>query len=818
MRNRPAPSFVGSDSSRGGRAWDVDADPALRLTWLFGLMVLPLLVVTGRLVQLQWVRSEQFALSEQPDAVSFEPILARNGRILAADGTVLAYDDERFRVLAHYRWLEDPPNDDWLRATAASRLSRVERKEASKLAEAKQQVLAQRELLWQSLASLTDLTSDQLAQRRRRIQERVERIKRSIEERAELPPSAELETTKSEPTPDSGLVPLGRKAWNTVVQELTTSPTRDRKDPLRIPEQSDYHVLLDDVPFDVVGEIESRPERFPGLRTDVAAWRVYPVGRLAPHLLGFRGEVEADELRARREQFPHGDPLDYQAGDTIGRAGIEQSYEHILRGVRGQQKVLRDRHGTVVRKEVIRAARPGRDVVLSLDTALQQQAQTLLDETVEQAAANVAANENEDSETPTPPVTARRPLGGCLVAIDVHTGAILAAVSAPTFDINDFLGGDTDARRQLEADARRPMFPRVTQMAIPPGSVFKAVSAVAFLQSGIDPDRTIECIGHLDPNQPNKYRCYHSHAHYDTDLTKALAVSCNVYFYKGARAIGAEPLVHWAEQFGFGLPTGLDVAGEVGGNLPRPPEKISNSLAKSKTRQPGTVRLTGHERLAVGGADAMRAASPWEDDVANPQTTPSRSNGRTKVWNPGDTLGLAIGQFELTVTPLQIARMMAAVANDGWLVTPHLATQTVAPPQTFTNDELASDQSLPAKPTSSPNPLPAPRRRIPGLSESTLSRVREGLEQVVAAHGVYKGTAYETVRLKEIAIAGKTGTAEIGRGRPDHAWFAGYVPADRPQVAFVVVLEQAGSGGKVAGPVAKKFVQTLLDQGLVRPR
>ena len=106
------------------------------------------------------------------------------------------------------------------------------------------------------------------------------------------------------------------------------------------------------------------------------------------------------------------------------------------------------------------------------------------------------------------------------------------------------------------------------------------------------------------------------------------------------------------------------------------------------------------------------------------------------------------------------------------------------------------------------------RLRVRDISDGTLARVREGLEQVVAHP---QGTGFKHVRLKEVAIAGKTGTAEIGDGRVDHAWFAGYVPADRPRIAFVVVLEQAGSGGKVAGPVARKFVQLLLDQDVIHP-
>ena len=140
---------------------------------------------------------------------------------------------------------------------------------------------------------------------------------------------------------------------------------------------------------------------------------------------------------------------------------------------------------------------------------------------------------------------------------------------------------------------------------------------------------------------------------------------------------------------------------------------------------------------------------------------------------------------------------MAAIANDGWLVTPHVAREL--------NGSGQAEASVTIEPE---------RHRLRNLSEGTLARVREGLEQVVAHP---QGTGFKHVGLKEVAIAGKTGTAEIGGGRADHAWFAGYVPADRPRIAFVVVLEQAGSGGKMAGPVAKKFVQLLLDQDMIRP-
>ena len=157
---------------------------------------------------------------------------------------------------------------------------------------------------------------------------------------------------------------------------------------------------------------------------------------------------------------------------------------------------------------------------------------------------------------------------------------------------------------------------------------------------------------------------------------------------------------------------------------------------------------------------------------------------------------LAIGQARLTTTPLQIARMMAAVANGGKLVTPRLAD--------------SSGPVLIAAPDSSESTLEnSEARPIPELSSRTLEWVRRGMANVVSDR---QGTGYKTVRLNEVAIAGKTGTAESGGGQPDHAWFAGYVPAEKPKIAFVVVLENAGSGGHAAGPVARKFVQALLAQ------
>lgn len=784
MRNRPTSIFESGSSRGGGSAFDVDAEPGVRLAWLFVAMTLPLLAVAGRLIHLQGFVAEGFAVEARHETESIEPIPARNGRILSSDGTVLAFDDERHQLLVHYRWLEEPPNEIWLRHEAMSRLSRSERRDKAKVERAKAEVLARRNELWRSLSELTEQNEQRLADQRQRIQFRVERILRLVEDRVEARRVEKDEPTRSasegieqqdSEDPSLSLRASVERAWNAVKHELTTTPTRERREPLRIPEQSDYHLLLDDVSSEVVAEIETHPDQYPGVRSGVTSRRIYPHGRVAPHWIGYRGEIGEDELKARRERFPNGDPLDYQPGDSVGRSGIEQSYEHELRGVRGQRRIIRDRHGTIVRSEVVRSPKPGRDVVLNLSVALQERTTSLLED--------VLSADSSQAENVPP--------GGCIVAIDVQSGAILAAATAPTFDVNDFLSGNEVVRQALNEDPRRPMFPRATQMELPPGSVFKTVSAVAVLQSHrIDPDHQIECVGYL--KEPNKLRCYSfthfGHGHYGTDLTKAIAQSCNVYFFKAAQTLGPQPLVHWADEFGFGERTGVDVPGERRGHVPRPPEKSPSTRSKT------AVELVSHERHA--GDDAvLRPASPWDDREASRSIKSPAS--KREPWYDGDTLGLAIGQSRLTVTPLQIARMMAAVANDGWLVEPHVAREI--------NGAFEGS-------TSTTQMIEPNRRRLPDLSEATLARVREGLEQVVAHP---QGTGFKYVRLKEVAIAGKTGTAEI-TNRPDHAWFAGYVPADRPRIAFVVVLEQAGSGGKVAGPVAKKFVQSLLELGFVR--
>ena len=240
--------------------------------------------------------AEGFAVETQHEIESVESIPARNGRILASDGTVLAFDDERHQLLVHFRWLEEPPNTDWLRHEATSRLRRSERRDNAKVEHAKAEVLARRNELWRSLAELTEHSSDKLADLRGRVQQRVERIYRLVEDRRGAgfqPARPERTSDETERMGRLETSPTWLQAWSVVKHELTTTPTRERRELLRIPEQSDYHLLLDDVSLEVVAESETHPEQYPGVRAGMTSRRVHPHGRVAPHLIGYRGEIDA---------------------------------------------------------------------------------------------------------------------------------------------------------------------------------------------------------------------------------------------------------------------------------------------------------------------------------------------------------------------------------------------------------------------------------------------------------------------------------------------------------------------------------------------
>lgn len=742
MHNRATNVF--SDDDRSSRsadaAWQTDRHPSSRLVWLFVLIALPLAAVAGRLVQLQCWLVDDYVASFARTTETLEPIPSVDGRICGADGRVLAEDVERYNVSVHYRWLEDPPDPRWLAQQALSKLSRSQRRNRVLVDGEKQRVIAKRDAMWRRLSELTGVPTGQLAQKRSILQSRVEKIAALVASRRD---ETDVESTAEPAEPDHP-DSLARRVWSAIAAAVTTPPRRGEREPLIVREELEYHAIVDDVPLPVRAAIEGHPRWFPGVRVGCTSRRVYYDSGFAPHVVGARLAISDEDLSRRRTQFGDADPLDYRPGDRIGRRGVEASYDSYLHGLRGLRKLLRNRYGEIVREEIVRAPRPGGNVELTLNAGVQRKMEQLLDVIVE-GKNRSAEDAADESHVPT---------GGCVVAIDVQSGAVLTAASAPQFDFGPTAVPDAALWKRLVDDPRHPLFDRVVQMALPPGSVFKVLSAVALVESRrIDPDARFECRGYLD--KPDRLRCLiftqHGVGHGPVDLSEALSRSCNVYFFHAAGQLGPQPIVQWAGRFGIGRQTGVDLPAEQAGNLPEP---------------------------EFPSAEKGRQSKPSAPQLA-------------------DARALAIGQSTLTVTPLQIARMMAAVANGGYLVTPFVAKKS--------GPQLADDESGSGA---------VHRQAIPGLSDATLSRIRQGLAKTVADPS---GTGYKTVRTREISIAGKTGTAQVGRGKPDHAWFAGYAPADNPRIAFAIVLEHAGSGSKAAGPVARQLVEAFLADGVLEP-
>jgi penicillin-binding protein 2 len=678
-----------------------------------------LMVVLGRAAQLEITSGEAFREQAAAPLVRRRSVPGVRGRILARDGAVLACDRRVSALAVQYRYLEDPCNRAWLRYTARSRLKPQERRDWARVSAEEARVLAERRELAERLTQLCSVSAEQWQRRARHIQARVERIATSANRRLQQEKAAPRHDPV-EPPDATPVESLRRRVLAALRSTLQEPPGR-----MIVAEELDYHVVVDEVSLAVIAEVEGNPRRYPGVKILQRWRRDYPATTLAAHVLGHLG------------------PGDTSADDTpdlVGRMGLERQYERLLAGRRGLEVELTDHGGRLLRRYREREPVVGRDLLLTVDSRLQQAAESLLDQALARREAAAAGSP-----------TAADPGGGAIVVLDVQSGAVLTAASAPRFDPRLFARSSPEVAAALR-DPARPLFDRTSAMALAPGSVFKVVTAVALLEDGgVDPQAPHLCRGYLDT--PDRWRCAvyrrHGAGHGEVALRDAMAQSCNVYFFHHARRMGPEPLLAWAQRLGFGRPTGIDLPGEAAGTLPTP------------------------------------------DNIATLEKHP---------WRTADTLELCVGQGSLTVTPLQVARLMAALANGGRLVTPHLVTG-LGLTETATRDDAASEAIR----------LPAPQP-VPELSRATLASLAESLAAVVADP---HGTAHATVYEPRVSVAGKTGTAQVGAGRLEHAWLAGYAPADQPRVAFVVVLEQSGNADTSVGPVVKRLVEQLRLLGLV---
>jgi len=470
-------------------------------------------------------------------------------------------------------------------------------------------------------------------------------------------------------------------------------------------------VVIDDATLSQVSAVLARrlDHELPGVVVERVPTRSYPAVGLGAHVLGYVGEVgeaqmEADGLRS---------------GSVVGQSGVEKAYNKLLMGQDGERRVMVNSVGreiTTLPGEV--PAFEGRRVKLTIDYALQR-----------------AAEE------------AFHALGyeGAAAILDPRSGEVLALVSLPAYDPNDFASGiDRATWNRLNTDRLRPLQNRAIQGRYSPGSTFKAVVAVAALEEGvITPDFTVTCRGGAT-FFGRFFQCHLKGGHGRMDLRHAIEKSCNTYFYTIGNMVGVDRIHKWAAALGLAGRTGID--------LPNESDSLVPSTAWKKAR-------TGEK------------------------------------WYAGETISVSIGQGQVSVTPMALASLYAAVANGGIHYPPRLLKAV--------NDGGGWKEAEP----------PAPQGVR--LKPETVAALHDGLWMVVNGAGT-GGRA----RVPGRDVSGKTGTAQVislqgakqAAGRTeadlrDHGWFAFFAPRDNPEIAGVIFAEH-GEHGSSAAPIARHVIET----------
>jgi len=495
--------------------------------------------------------------------------------------------------------------------------------------------------------------------------------------------------------------------------------------------------LVEEVPKEKLIFIKEHQSEFPGVDGVQLTRREYPNGTLAAHLLGYVGQINDKELEPRKN-------AGYKAGDSIGKAGVEQAYEADLRGKPQVEKLEVDSKGQVLRSLGVQPAEHGHDLKLTIDSDLQRLAEESLDQGL------ATARDTYDKNT------AKRFLApaGAVVVLDPRDGSVLAMASNPTYDPTEFTDGISTAKfAQLQDPAGSfPLNNRALQGLYAPGSTFKLVTAYAALTKGliaprdtlVDPG-TITVGGRIFKNAL-------SQPHGRLNVAQALTVSSDVFFYEMGKDFweargryGTAAIQDVARSLGMGTPTDVELPYEAGGRIPDP-----DNRKKAFDANPGVFS--------------------------------------TRDWFTGDNMNMAVGQGDVVVTPLQLADSYATFANGGTVYAPHVA---------------ASVLDLEGNVVRQVEPKVLRRVEMPGPVRDP---ILQGFVGAVGSPDGTANAAFSGFPLSKFPVAGKTGTAEV-QGKQDSALFSAFGPVDDPRFQVTVVMEQAGFGAAAAAPVARRIFE-----------
>jgi penicillin-binding protein 2 len=467
--------------------------------------------------------------------------------------------------------------------------------------------------------------------------------------------------------------------------------------------------LKEDITPDELAFIESHKNELPELETIMAHRRLYPRNGFMAHLIGYVGEVTEDMLNQPQFEL-------YTPGDVVGVSGVEKQYNDILMGKNGSRRALVNSHGREVGRLDETPAEPGKQLKLTLDLDLQ-----------------IAAEEAIEGKN------------GAIVAMDPHTGEILAMVSRPTFDPNDFaVKISRDEWDKLVNDPDKPLLNKAIQAQLAPGSTFKIIMATAGWQEGIAQTLHVNCTGGAT-FYGRRFGCWVKSGHGAVDLPKAIYQSCDVFFYTLAEKLGIDRIAKYATAFGLGQKTGIDLPNEVTGVMPSEEWKIRNFKQK---------------------------------------------------WFAGETISVGIGQGAVAITPVQLMRAISAISMGGRMVVPHVINPTNLPAGFVEATHYTDVKEVPIDPTGWNTITDAMSRVL--LPEGTAPSAHVAGVDIAGKTG--------SAQIVSLALRAKH---QNNTDFAQNGWFVGFTPRRDPDIIVCVLFEGGEHGklaARLATQVIKAYV------------
>lgn len=464
-------------------------------------------------------------------------------------------------------------------------------------------------------------------------------------------------------------------------------------------------------------QIREQSNDLPGMTIATGSKVKYTSGNLASHILGQVGPISEEELKGKEDR--------YSLNDIVGKTGVEYIFEDYLKGTDGIKQIDMAVDGTVTEEYVTEEAVAGSDVVLTIDANLQKVAEEALKKNIDKIA--------NGGFYKTSPANA-----GAVIVMNVKTGEVLAMASYPDYNPQLFIDGISQEQYDSYKEEKN-LVNRAISGVYSPGSIYKMVTATAGLETGAITTKTKINDTGVYPKFGNPVCWYwrsYRRGHGYLNVTQAIQKSCNYFFYETGYRAGIENIAKYAEYYGLGMKTGIELLGEETGTISRP--------------------------------EIVEA--------------------RGEVWTPGYTLSAAIGQGDNGFTPIQMARYISSLANGGNRVDVTLIKNIMKPDGTEVDKkELENyvNERLGYTPTEVEDL---------NIKEENIDAILEGMKGVTEDGG----TAYSTFAGFDIEVAGKTGSAETGDPDKVNGWFVGFAPFDDPEISVTVLIENAGSGGFTA--------------------